>query len=420
MQKIAIEGGVPLSGTIAISGAKNAALPLLTASLLSDKPLTLNNVPDLADIRTLVKLLEQHGTTVERNENRYTLQTKTITSPIAPYELVRQMRASILVLGALVARCGEAKVSLPGGCAIGSRPVDLHLKGLETLGAKIKLEEGYIIAKAPKGGLKGAVINMPFISVGATENLIMAACLAKGETVIQNAAREPEVVDLCLCLNSMGARIERIGTASLHIQGVSQLEAANYSVLPDRIETGTYMAAAAITKGQLKLTNTRQDLLQCFTEKLQEAGIEVGGTKHTITIDASNGHMQGVDIMTEPHPAFPTDLQAQFMAMMCLANGASMITETIFENRFMHVPELCRMGADITIHNRSALVRGKKKLKGAPVMATDLRASSSLILAGLAAHGSTTIDRVYHLDRGYEKLEEKLTACGARIQRLYE
>ncbi len=330
------------------------------------------------------------------------------------------MRASILVLGALVARCGEAKVSLPGGCAIGSRPVDLHLKGLETLGAKIKLEEGYIIAKAPKGGLKGAVINMPFISVGATENLIMAACLAKGETVIQNAAREPEVVDLCLCLNSMGARIERIGTASLHIQGVSQLEAANYSVLPDRIETGTYMAAAAITKGQLKLTNTRQDLLQCFTEKLQEAGIEVGGTKHTITIDASNGHMQGVDIMTEPHPAFPTDLQAQFMAMMCLANGASMITETIFENRFMHVPELCRMGADITIHNRSALVRGKKKLKGAPVMATDLRASSSLILAGLAAHGSTTIDRVYHLDRGYEKLEEKLTACGARIQRLYE
>ena len=430
MDSIRIEGGIPLNGDIVIGGAKNAALPLMTAALLTDGALTLVNMPDLADIATLAKLLRHHGTRVdqsalgaghENGEAGATGQTMTLTADritdlTAPYDLVRRMRASVLVLGPLLARMGEAKVSLPGGCAIGSRPVDLHLKALEVLGAKIEVREGYIYASAP-GGLKGAKVTFPKVTVGGTENLLMAATLAKGETLLENAAREPEIGNLADCLNAMGADITGIGSGTLRVRGVSALHGAKVAVIPDRIETGTYAIAGAITRGKVTLKGTRYDLLESVFTAMRQAGVEVEDTPAGIVVSAKNG-LKGVDIATDPFPGFPTDMQAQWMALMATADGASMITETIFENRFMHVPELARFGADVNVHGASAIVRGRKHLSGAPVMATDLRASSSLVLAGLAASGETIISRVYHLDRGYERLEQKLAACGARIERL--
>jgi UDP-N-acetylglucosamine 1-carboxyvinyltransferase len=422
MDQIRIRGGRPLEGTIRISGAKNAALPLMTASLLSAETLTLGNLPFLADITTLVQLLMQHGVHVSmRGEGTggghvIELSAKEIASTEAPYDLVRKMRASVLVLGPLLARCGEARVSLPGGCAIGTRPVDLHLKGLEALGAEIELAGGYIHATAPKG-LAGGHYVFPFVSVGATENLLMAASLAKGETTLVNAAREPEVVDLANCLVAMGAKIEGIGTDTITVQGVDALHAAEHPVVPDRIETGTFAMAAAATGGALELIGARLDIVASVAEALDAAGVEVAETKNGIRVSRRNG-LTGVDVMTEPYPGFPTDMQAQMMALMSVAEGASMITETIFENRFMHVPELARMGANINVHNASAMVRGVAHLTGAPVMATDLRASVSLVIAGLAAEGETVINRVYHIDRGYERIEEKLKGCGAEIERI--
>ena len=430
MDSIRIEGGIPLNGDIVIGGAKNAALPLMTAALLTDGALTLVNMPDLADIATLAKLLRHHGTRVdqsalgaghENGEAGATGQTMTLTADritdlTAPYDLVRRMRASVLVLGPLLARMGEAKVSLPGGCAIGSRPVDLHLKALEVLGAKIEVREGYIYASAP-GGLKGAKVTFPKVTVGGTENLLMAATLAKGETLLENAAREPEIGNLADCLNAMGADITGIGSGTLRVRGVSARHGAKVAVIPDRIETGTYAIAGAITRGKVTLKGTRYDLLESVFTAMRQAGVEVDDTPAGIVVSAKNG-LKGVDIATDPFPGFPTDMQAQWMALMATADGASMITETIFENRFMHVPELARFGADVNVHGASAIVRGRKHLSGAPVMATDLRASSSLVLAGLAASGETIISRVYHLDRGYERLEQKLAACGARIERL--
>jgi len=422
MDQIRIRGGRPLEGSIRISGAKNAALPLMTASLLTGETLTLTNLPFLADITTLVQLLMQHGVHVAmRGEGAggghvMELSAKEITSTVAPYDLVRKMRASVLVLGPLVARCGEALVSLPGGCAIGTRPVDLHLKGLEALGARIELSGGYIQAKAPKG-LAGGHYVFPFVSVGATENLLMAASLARGETTLVNAAREPEVVDLAKCLVAMGARIEGIGTDTLTVQGVDALHAAEHRIVPDRIETGTFAMAAAATGGALELLGARLDIVDSVAEALEQAGVEIAETKQGIRVSRGNG-LVGVDVMTEPYPGFPTDMQAQMMALMSVAEGASMITETIFENRFMHVPELARMGANINVHNASAMVRGVRRLTGAPVMATDLRASVSLVIAGLAAEGETVINRVYHIDRGYERIEEKLKGCGAEIERV--
>lgn len=421
MDKILIKGGVPLRGSIEISGAKNAALPILAASLLTDEALALTRVPDLVDVTSMARLLETLGVRVTRPEgddHRLELSTPEITNPVAEYDLVRKMRASVLVLGPLLARSGEAKVSLPGGCAIGPRPVDLHLKGLEELGAEIVLREGYIHAVAPRG-LRGDRVRLAIPSVGATENLLMAASLAAGETVIANAAREPEVCDLARCLVAMGAKIEGIGSGTLTIQGVSRLHGADYTILPDRIELGTYALAAAITGGALELVGGRLDLIGSLVEKLQEAGVDVRSNDRGVSVDSSSVKATGVDVMTQPHPGFPTDLQAQFMVLMCVAEGASMITEAIFENRFMHVPELMRMGARITVHGGSALVRGVARLTGAPVMATDLRASVSLILAGLAAEGETVVNRVYHLDRGYEQLVAKLTACGADIERTH-
>jgi UDP-N-acetylglucosamine 1-carboxyvinyltransferase len=426
MDKIFIRGGVPLSGTIPIGGAKNAALPLMAACLLSAEPLVLANLPDLADITTMANLLVQHGVNIsiagadESSAARgRTLEfsARHITSTTAPYDLVRKMRASVLVLGPLVARCGRARVSLPGGCAIGTRPVDLHLKGLERLGAVVDLREGYIDARAP-GGLRGAEIVFPSVSVGATENLMMAAALAEGETLLINAAREPEIIDLANCLNAMGAQIEGIGTDRLSIRGVASLHGAHHRVIPDRIETGTYMMAAAATGGTVQLAGARADHVASVMRVLEAAGVSVSAADDGITVSRNNCRLAGTDVMTEPFPGFPTDLQAQVMAAMATADGASMITETIFENRFMHVPELTRMGANINVHQASALVRGVTRLTGAPVMATDLRASSSLVIAGLAAEGETVINRVYHLDRGYERLEAKLAACGARIERL--
>jgi UDP-N-acetylglucosamine 1-carboxyvinyltransferase len=422
MDQIRIRGGRPLEGSIRISGAKNAALPLMTAGLLSDETLTLSNLPFLADITTLVQLLMQHGMHVAmRGEGPggghvMELSAKQITSTVAPYDLVRKMRASVLVLGPLVARCGEARVSLPGGCAIGTRPVDLHLKGLEALGAEIELAGGYIQARAPKG-LAGGHYVFPFVSVGATENLLMAASLAKGETTLVNAAREPEVVDLANCLVAMGARIEGIGTDTITVQGVDALHAAQHRVVPDRIETGTFAMAAAATGGALELVGARLDIVDSVAEALEQAGVEIAETEQGLRVSRRNG-LTGVDVMTEPYPGFPTDMQAQMMALMSVAEGASMITETIFENRFMHVPELARMGANINVHNASAMVRGVARLTGAPVMATDLRASVSLVIAGLAAEGETVINRVYHIDRGYERIEEKLKGCGAEIERI--
>jgi UDP-N-acetylglucosamine 1-carboxyvinyltransferase len=423
MDKICIKGGVPLAGVIPIGGAKNAALPLMAASLLTPDKLTLRNVPDLADIATMANLLVQHGVAVEADDpignggHVLELSAEHITSATAPYDLVRKMRASILVLGPLLARWGRARVSLPGGCAIGTRPVDLHIKGLQQLGAEIELLGGYVDARAP-AGLKGADIAFPAVSVGATENLLMAATLAHGKTTLINAAREPEITDLANCLVAMGARIEGIGTDRLTINGVGGLHGADHRIIPDRIETGTYIIAAAATDGEVELTDTRIDLVEALARALDGAGIEVSATADGLRVHRRAGALDGVDIMTEPYPGFPTDLQAQIMALMAIARGASMITETIFENRFMHVPELARMGANINVHGASALVRGVPVLMGAPVMATDLRASVSLVVAGLAAAGETVINRVYHLDRGYERLEEKLARCGARIERL--
>jgi len=427
MDKIRIIGGAQLKGSIVIGGAKNAALALMPACLLTDETLNLANLPQLADITTMAHLLEQHGVEMVLNGHApngghtgrvLELNAKTITNTTAPYDLVRKMRASVLVLGPLLARCGEAKVSLPGGCAIGTRPVDLHLKALEQMGAQIEVEGGYIVATVPGKRLKGAHIVFPQITVGGTENILMAAALADGETIVANAAREPEVCDLAHCLVAMGAKIEGIGTGTLRIQGVERLHGADYSVLPDRIETGTYAVAAAITRGKVELVGARRDLMESVEKVLVECGASVSDTEHGVLIDADGAHLIGVDIMTEPYPGFPTDMQAQLMALLATADGASMVTETIFENRFMHVPELARMGARVNVHGASAIIRGVPRLSGAPVMATDLRASSSLVLAGLAAEGETVINRVYHLDRGYEKLEAKLAACGANIERI--
>jgi UDP-N-acetylglucosamine 1-carboxyvinyltransferase len=428
MDKIRIRGGVPLHGTIAVSGAKNAALPLMAASLLTDETLQLSNLPHLADITTLANLLAQLGVSLAMDGHApngghagrvVSLRAEKITSTTASYDLVRKMRASILVLGPLLAREGRARVSLPGGCAIGTRPVDLHLKGLQQLGAVIELKEGYIEAEAPQG-LTGAEIVFPFVSVGATENLLMAATLARGETILTNAAREPEVTDLAHCLQAMGAKIEGIGTDTLHVTGVSRLHGAKHEIVPDRIETGTYAMAAAITGGDIVLKGARPDTLNAALDTLRSAGVSITNLDDGVRVQRTNAPLNGVDVMTEPYPGFPTDLQAQMMALMATAQGASMITETIFENRFMHVPELRRMGANINLHGGSAMVRGVAKLTGAPVMATDLRASVSLVLAGLAAEGETIINRVYHLDRGYERLEEKLAACGAKVERIKE
>ena len=422
MDKIRIKGGVPIEGVIPIGGAKNAALPLMAAGLLTSDTLTLENVPDLADIATMANLLVQHGVTVAVDEaggnggQVLELSAAHITSTTAPYDLVRKMRASILVLGPILARCGRARVSLPGGCAIGPRPVDLHIKGLQRLGAEVELHGGYIDARAPKG-LKGAEIAFPAVSVGATENLLMAATLAEGETLLINAAREPEITDLANCLVAMGARIDGIGTDRLSIVGSGRLHGATHAIIPDRIETGTYVMAAAATDGEVQLTGTRIDLVATLVRTLEGAGVEVSAVADGLKVRRRSRSLEGVDIMTEPYPGFPTDLQAQMMALMATARGASMITETIFENRFMHVPELARMGANITVHGTSALVRGVPRLMAAPVMATDLRASVSLVVAGLVAEGETVINRVYHLDRGYEKIEEKLATCGARIER---
>lgn len=417
MDRIRIRGGRPLNGSIPIGGAKNATLPLMAAGLLSDGPLVLENAPDLADIATMRNLLAQHGLTVVHDKAARTLTLSGAASNLeAPYDLVRKMRASVLVMGPLVARFGEARVSLPGGCAIGTRPVDLHIKGLEQMGAVFDLEGGYMHAKAPQG-LKGARIIFPQVSVGATENLLMAACLADGVTELVNAAREPEIGDLAMCLMRMGARIEGIGTDRLVVEGVKTLGAATHPIIPDRIEAGTYACAAAITGGSVFLEGARMVDLGAVVRVMREAGVDVAEEHGGLRVTRLNG-LRGADVMTEPFPGFATDMQAQFMALMCVAEGASMITETIFENRFMHVPELTRMGARIKYHGQSAIVRGVPKLSGAPVMATDLRASVSLVLAGLAAQGETIVNRVYHLDRGYESIERKLGAVGAEIERV--
>tara|TARA_B100000614_G_scaffold221421_1_gene208592 strand:- start:1280 stop:2584 length:1305 start_codon:yes stop_codon:yes gene_type:complete len=431
MDRIRIRGGNRLNGKIAISGAKNAALPLMAASLLTDETLTLSNLPRLADINTMTKLLAQHGVAVALRDDgdggpaggtgsrEVALTAGEITSTTAPYDLVRKMRASVLVLGPLLARAGKAVVSLPGGCAIGPRPVDLHLKALEAMGAEINLRDGYIHAAAPHG-LKGAEISFAAASVGATENALMAAALADGESLICNAAQEPEVTDLAQCLIAMGAEIEGVGTANLRVIGRKRLHGVRYAILPDRIESGTYAVAAAITGGEVELVGARPELIESVLDKLVEAGVEVDETPSGIRVARNGGPIVGIDLMTQPYPGFPTDMQAQMMALMATAKGASLITETIFENRFMHVPELARMGAQITVHGASAMIRGVPKLTGAPVMATDLRASVSLVLAGLAAENETVVNRVYHLDRGYERIEEKLAACGADIERLGE
>jgi UDP-N-acetylglucosamine 1-carboxyvinyltransferase len=419
MDKIRIQGGTPLNGTIEISGAKNAALPLMTAAILTDQPLILHRVPDLRDVASLCEVLNHLGvaSAYDSKGKTITLHGKTIASFDAPYELVRKMRASILVLGPLVARHGEAKVSLPGGCAIGTRPVDLHIDGLKQLGAEIELIEGYIHASAPQG-LTGARIHFPKVSVGATENIMMAATLAKGTTTLANAAREPEIVDLGECLIKMGAEIEGLGTDTITIHGKSFLRGTEHTVIADRIEAGTFVIAGAMTDGKLTLKHSNLRHIEYLIDPLHKAGVDITGDGDTITVKRAGKRLRGIDIMTEPYPGFPTDLQAQMMAMLTIADGAGMVTETIFENRFMHVPELVRMGADITVHGSSALVRGVKKLKGADVMATDLRASVSLVLAGLVAEGVTTVHRIYHLERGYENIVGKLSSVGAKLERL--
>lgn len=426
MDRIRIQGGKPLNGAIQIGGAKNAALPLMAASLLSDETLTLTNLPHLADISTMARLLAELGVAISMDGGAagggymgrvFRLTSGDIPDTTAPYNLVRKMRASVLVLGPLLARAGHARVSLPGGCAIGTRPVDLHLKALEQLGAEIQLVDGYIDARAP-GGLSGGRIVFPMVTVGGTENALMAAVLARGETVISNAAREPEVADLAKCLNAMGAEIEGIGTDTLRIQGKESLGAAEHMVIGDRIEAGSYAVAAAVTGGVLELKGARPEHLESVLGVLAAAGVAAIETTAGIRVSRAARDLKPVDVSTEPFPGFPTDMQAQLMVLMALAGGASTISETIFENRFMHVPELGRMGADISVHGASAVVRGVRHFFGAEVMATDLRASVSLVLAGLAAEGETVINRVYHLDRGYERLEEKLNACGAVIERI--
>jgi UDP-N-acetylglucosamine 1-carboxyvinyltransferase len=419
MDSILVKGGAELRGEIPIAGAKNACLTLMPATLLSDEPLTLTNAPRLSDIRTMTQLLQSLGVEVSSLQDGrvLALSSHDLTSKVADYDIVRKMRASILVLGPLVTRYGEAVVSLPGGCAIGARPVDLHLMALEAMGAELDLREGYVHAKAP-GGLKGAVIAFPFVSVGATENALMAAVLAKGTTEIRNAAREPEIVDLAACLTKMGARIEGAGTGTITVEGVDRLTGATHPVVTDRIELGTYMIAPAIAGGEVELIGGKMDLVAAFAERLDAAGISVEETQRGLKVARKNGRVRAVDVETAPFPGFPTDLQAQIMALLTLAEGTSVLEERIFENRFMHAPELQRMGAKIAVSGGTATVTGVDRLKGAPVMATDLRASVSLILAGLAAEGETLVNRVYHLDRGYERVEEKLGACGASIERV--
>ncbi|UWQ49354.1 UDP-N-acetylglucosamine 1-carboxyvinyltransferase [Leisingera caerulea] len=421
MDSILVTGNGPLNGQIPIAGAKNACLTLMPATLLSEEPLTLTNAPRLSDIKTMTLLLQSLGAEVSSLQDGQVLAMSShdLTSHVADYEIVRKMRASNLVLGPMLARLGQAVVSLPGGCAIGARPMDLHIHGLEALGAEIELKDGYLHAKAP-GGLKGAVVELSFASVGATENIMMAATLAKGTTVIKNAAREPEITDLADCLRKMGAQIEGDGSPDITIQGVDRLHGATHQVVTDRIELGTYMLAPAICGGEVELLGGRISLLGAFCEKLDAAGIQVTETENGLKVSRKNGRVQAVDVVTEPFPGFPTDLQAQMMALMCTAEGTSVLEEKIFENRFMHAPELVRMGAQIEVHGGHATVTGVEKLKGAPVMATDLRASVSLILAGLAAEGETRVSRVYHLDRGYEHVVRKLSGVGAKIERIKE
>ena len=415
MDKLLIEGGRPLSGEVAISGAKNAALPLLCAALLTKEPLTLANVPSLNDIGTMLKLLAQMGVKVTREADTVTLDAAMLDNPVAPYEMVKTMRASVLVLGPLVARTGEAKVSLPGGCAIGARPVDQHIKGLTAMGAEVSVEHGYVLAKSPR--LRGARLFTDMVTVTGTENLMMAACLADGETVIENAAREPEVVDLANCLVAMGAQISGAGTDVIRIRGVERLHGATHRIMPDRIETGTFLCAAAAAGGQVRLTRTSASYLDAVIDKLMDAGCDISIERDAINLKAPT-RPTAVSIRTSPYPAFPTDMQAQFMALNATATGTAVIRETIFENRFMHAVELIRLGADIKIDGNSAFVTGVPKLEGATVMATDLRASASLVIAGLVAQGETLIERIYHLDRGYEHLEQKLAALGARVRRV--
>ena len=421
MDRIAIVGGARLNGEIQISGAKNSAIKLMVASLLTDEALRLTNMPRLADTRFLGTLLTRLGTMVDERDgesgSETILHTPEIITSFAPYDLVRQMRASFNVLGPLIARTGHAKVSLPGGCAIGGRPVDLHLKALEALGAQIELHEGYVYAQAPRG-LKGAEIEFPFVSVGATEHAMLAAVLARGVTTLSNAACEPEIVDLAECLNKMGARIDNAGTSTITITGVSKLSGTTHAVITDRIEAGTYAVAAAMAGGEVRLTNTRADLIEALLLKMEGAGVGVERMNDGVVIRRNGARLKAVDIETDVYPGFPTDLQAQFMALMTLADGESVIREQIFENRLMHVAELARLGADITVSGREARVRGVDRLEGAQVMATDLRASVGLVIAGLVAQGETTVGRVYHLDRGFERLEEKLGACGANVRRI--
>ncbi|MEA3243733.1 MAG: UDP-N-acetylglucosamine 1-carboxyvinyltransferase [Pseudomonadota bacterium] len=417
MDKLNIIGNGPLHGEISISGAKNAALPVLASTLLSPEPVTVRNVPHLRDITTTLELMGRFGTRIELSESMdLVADNSSITELRAPYDLVKTMRASILVLGPLLARFGEAEVSLPGGCAIGSRPVNLHIQGLKAMGAEIEIEDGYIKASASR--LKGTRFFFDLVSVTGTENLMMAACLADGTTVLENAAREPEIIDLADCLTAMGAKIAGAGTDTITIEGVRQLHGGNHTIIPDRIETGTFMVAAAATGGKVRLRNTDPAYLDAMLEKLRESGAEISTAEGCLTLDMRGRRPQAINLTTAPYPAFPTDMQAQFVALNATAAGTATVKETIFENRFMHVQELQRMGADIELQGNTAIVRGVRKLHGAPVMATDLRASACLVIAGLAAEGETLIDRIYHLDRGYECIEEKLAQLGARIQRV--
>ncbi len=416
MEKLAIEGGIPLNGAVAISGAKNAALPILCASLLTAEPLRVGNVPHLRDVSTMLSLLGEMGVAVSLDDPRLIeLRAADIHTPEAPYDRVKTMRASVLVLGPLAARFGEARVSLPGGCAIGLRPVDQHLKGLQAMGATITMDHGYMIVRAPR--LKGARICMDLVTVTGTENLMMAAALAEGTTVIENAAREPEISDLAVCLTAMGAKITGAGTDTITVEGVDRLHGASHSVMPDRIETGTFLVAAAATGGTVRVTGARPGTLDAVLDKLREAGVKIDIGEDWISVSPS-GRLKAVNLRTAPYPAFPTDMQAQFVALNSVASGTSVVNETIFENRFMHVQELQRLGAHIEVEGNTAIVKGVEHLDGATVMATDLRASASLVIAGLVARGTTIVDRIYHLDRGYEAIEEKLSRLGARIQRI--
>ena len=417
MQKIIVTGGARLDGEVRISGAKNAVLPILCATLLADSPVRITNVPRLHDVLTTARLLAGLGAGIDHDGDVMTVDPRSVNSHVAPYELVKTMRASVLVLGPLLAKFGDAEVSLPGGCAIGSRPVDLHIKGLQALGAEISVDHGFINARS-NGRLKGARHVFELVSVGATENVLMAAALAEGTTVLENAAMEPEIVDLAECLVAMGAKISGAGTSKITIEGVEKLQGCEHAVVADRIETGTFLVAAAMTGGRITATHARPDTLDAVLDKLREAGAEVTTTGDRIVLDMHGRRPRAVNLTTAPHPAFPTDMQAQFMAMNCIADGVGVINETIFENRFMHVNELLRLGADIRVDGHTAVVRGVETLSGAPVMATDLRASASLILAGLVADGDTVIDRIYHLDRGYENIEAKLSALGASIRRV--